>query len=378
MENTKDYKFKFSVVTGVYNVEKYLDEMIKSIVHQTIGFKKNIELILVDDGSTDSSGKICDSYKAKYPDNIRVIHKANGGISSARNAGLEIASGKYINFCDADDKFQTNAFAKVWEFFEKHQGKTDVVCVPLYFFEGQKGPYFHNYKFDQGTRIIDLNIEPQMSLFQVNSSFFVNDVKNKVRFDERLSLAEDLKFVSTVLIEKLKLGVVADTKYFYRKRIIKNSAVDSGNTKETYFADTPKYCLDELRRMSQKKLGYVHPFIQYDLLYDIRWRFLQSEPTMYYFGKDDEKHNEYIEFLIDVIKGCDSKFILDHKRYDCIEKLFLIAQVKGETVTPRLTSGEGTKDVELIFNDTPLFSISKDLGVTYHFFEINDNRVKEF
>src|SRR5699024_8688641 len=90
---------KISVIVPVYNAEKYLHRCIKSILDQTY---KNLEIILVDDGSIDTSGKICDYYDHK-DERIKVIHKENGGQSSARNTGLTIASGDYVSFVDSDD-----------------------------------------------------------------------------------------------------------------------------------------------------------------------------------------------------------------------------------------------------------------------------------
>lgn len=88
-----------SLIIPVFNVEKYLDKCVETIVNQTYS---NLEIILVDDGSTDSSGEKCDYWKKK-DNRIIVIHKKNGGLSSARNAGIEIATGKYISFIDSDD-----------------------------------------------------------------------------------------------------------------------------------------------------------------------------------------------------------------------------------------------------------------------------------
>lgn len=88
-----------SVIVPVYNVENYLKKCINSIINQTY---KNLEIILVDDGSTDKSGKICDEYKLKDK-RIKVIHKDNGGLSDARNFGLDVATGEYITFVDSDD-----------------------------------------------------------------------------------------------------------------------------------------------------------------------------------------------------------------------------------------------------------------------------------
>lgn len=92
---------KYSVIIPVYNVENYLEECILSVIMQTYS---NIEVILVDDGSTDRSGTICDSWSLK-DERIKVIHKHNGGLSSARNAGIKVAEGDYLLFLDSDDYF---------------------------------------------------------------------------------------------------------------------------------------------------------------------------------------------------------------------------------------------------------------------------------
>jgi len=88
-----------SVIIPVYKVEKYIDKCIKSILNQTY---TNLEIILVDDGSPDNCGQICDDYAQKH-NRIKVIHKTNGGQAEARNYGLNIAKGKYVTFLDSDD-----------------------------------------------------------------------------------------------------------------------------------------------------------------------------------------------------------------------------------------------------------------------------------
>ena len=93
-----------SVIIPVYNVEKYLPECIESVLKQT---HTNLEIILVDDGSPDNSPQICDEY-AQKDSRIKVIHKENGGVSSARNEGLKIAKGEWISFIDADDWVEKN------------------------------------------------------------------------------------------------------------------------------------------------------------------------------------------------------------------------------------------------------------------------------
>lgn len=112
------HKSLLSVVVPVYNVEKYLAECINSILNQTF---KDLEIILVDDGSTDGSGKICDNYASKYPDKIKTIHKSNGGPSSARNIGIDVAVGKYITFVDSDDALLPNMYQELMPFFKDEE-----------------------------------------------------------------------------------------------------------------------------------------------------------------------------------------------------------------------------------------------------------------
>ena len=107
---------KLSIVIPIYNVEKYLSQCIDSILSQTY---QNLEIILVDDGSNDNSGKIADKY-AQKDSRIAVIHKQNGGLSDARNAGIEIATGEYIYFLDSDDWLVPNAISTLFDFAIKN------------------------------------------------------------------------------------------------------------------------------------------------------------------------------------------------------------------------------------------------------------------
>lgn len=107
---------KVSVIVPVYNVEKYLRRCLDSIVNQTY---RNLEIILVDDGSPDNSGAICDEYAGK-DDRIQVIHQGNGGLSAARNTGLDVATGAYVSFVDSDDWLQDEFVEKLYEKAEEN------------------------------------------------------------------------------------------------------------------------------------------------------------------------------------------------------------------------------------------------------------------
>ena len=112
---------KISIIIPVYKVEQYLPECLDSVINQTY---KNLEIICVDDGSPDNSGKILDEYASK-DNRIKVIHKENGGVSSARNAGLDIATGDWISFVDADDYIASDFYDKL--IGSSKDGEADVV-----------------------------------------------------------------------------------------------------------------------------------------------------------------------------------------------------------------------------------------------------------
>ena len=129
-----------SVIIPIYNVEKYLDRCVDSIINQTY---KNLEIILVDDGSPDNCPKMCDDY-AKKDSRIRVVHKENGGLSDARNAGMEVATGEYVSFIDSDDYISLDFYETLFQTMIDND--SDIVeCSVVKFYENEK---FDEYSDD--------------------------------------------------------------------------------------------------------------------------------------------------------------------------------------------------------------------------------------
>lgn len=313
--------FKFSIVMAVYNVEIFLEETVESVLKQDIGFEENVQLILVDDGSKDSSGEICDKYARQYPKNIVVVHKANGGVASARNEGLKYACGRYINFMDSDDKFTPNVLSLVYKFFSGHETEVDLVTIPLEFFDAIKGDHVQNYKFKNGTRIIDLNEEYDATLMFVNATFFVNRVKNKIHFDSKLVVGEDQKVILTILSDKMRYGVVAECRYLYRRRGRGElSLIQSSKKKYGWYFDYFTYLIDWGIQFFKEKHGNVSGFVQYQFLFDLSWRIKEIyDPTIVLTAEEAE---QYKKRLWDTYRKFDDKYILgqrilntDHKNY---------------------------------------------------------------
>lgn len=157
---------EISIIVPVYNLEDYLPKCVDSILAQTF---TNFELVLVNDGSPDSSGEICDEY-ASLDNRIKVIHKKNGGVASARNAGLEVAKGKYIGFVDNDDYINEYMFEILYNHAIKHSSDI-VICDYLHVSENNPD---HTREFDSGIRIQHFNnIEALNQLYTTNNITFV-------------------------------------------------------------------------------------------------------------------------------------------------------------------------------------------------------------
>ena len=146
---------KISIITPVYNVEKYIHRCIDSILAQTF---TDFELLLIDDGSKDNSGKICDEY-AKSDKRIRVFHKENGGVSSARNLGVDEAKGEYISFIDPDDWIELNMYEEIFNFVDENNvdvaGKfATQITTSKHFWDITAHRYIEDNCQDMGMRFI--------------------------------------------------------------------------------------------------------------------------------------------------------------------------------------------------------------------------------
>ena len=322
MDEQREYPFEFSVVMAVYNVEPFLREAVDSLIQQDFGFER-IQLIMVDDGSTDGSGAICDEYAAQYPENVMVIHKENGGVSSARNEGLKHIQGRYVNFMDADDKLDTHAMSAVHEFFVAHEEETDVVAIPMFFFDGASGAHKQNDKFKKGTRIIHLVQEWKIVQLSCSSAFIKKSATPKIYFDTALAFCEDGKELQKILLEKMTLGVVRGASYHYRRRTqgLLSAIQSSENNIQWYMPYLKKYTAEVIAYcLEQKK--YIPKHVQYSLMYDLQWRIKQENiPDLL---MTDEEQKVYKECLFSLLKYFDDDVIMAQKDIQIEHKAYLL------------------------------------------------------
>lgn len=215
MKNSQEQPL-VSIIVPVYNVEKYLDRCVESILGQDY---RNIEVLLIDDGSTDNSGDICDKYSVDI--RVKVIHQKNGGLSRARNTGLKNITGEYVAFVDSDDyissQFISHALNQilvdkldfiVFGYWEIRGGK---LCEPAY----KKDNMIHESLSAESINIRNLLIADKIPNYACNK-LYKSELWNGVRFPEGRTY-EDMHAIARLLERNPKIGYLAENLYYYNR-----------------------------------------------------------------------------------------------------------------------------------------------------------------
>ena len=216
-----------SVIIPIFNVEKYIERCLDSVINQSY---QNLQIICIDDGSTDRSGEICDEY-SKLDARVQVIHKMNGGSSAARNAGLEVANGEYITFVDADDWLERDMYELLIEKANETTSGIDiVVCSYNFAFEDRIEPAYnckdvptHEMPVKQFLPYIYIRDDYRGVASYLWNKLFKNDVINGrgsvTRFDVSLgSLGDDILFAAECFMKAENIAYIPYCGYNYFQR----------------------------------------------------------------------------------------------------------------------------------------------------------------
>ena len=202
-----------SVIIPIYNVEQYLDECLNSVINQTY---KKIEIILVDDGSTDNSGNICDEYKKK-DNRIKVIHKANGGLSDARNVGIKLASGKYIQFIDSDDFIDNDMIEILYNLIKENDA--DISMCSNYILVGKKKKSDcsgKKYIYNRIEALKEILLDQKVRSYAWNK-LIKRELLNNIEFPKG-KVFEDILTIPKLFEISSKIIFLDVPKYYYRQR----------------------------------------------------------------------------------------------------------------------------------------------------------------
>lgn len=261
-------EYTFSIIMSVYNVEEYIEEAIESLVHQSFNFE-DVQLIIVNDGSTDGSKDICLRYADMYP-NIEYYEKENGGLSSARNYGLDYVKGKYVNFMDPDDTISEFSLERVNEFFADN-ADINLVGLVVKYFGAKSGTHPRYDKFEKETLVVDLEESPQNYILSSAATFYRVGVFNNLRFNTNLIIAEDLFFNCQVYLENSMFGIIDSDEAMYNYRIRANNTSLTGKNKynSDTFINITKFLYNEFKKILKEKNMQMPNFLKYILIGEI-------------------------------------------------------------------------------------------------------------
>lgn len=309
----------FTVVSAVYNVEKYLDQYFDSLTTQSLNFKKHIRIILVDDGSTDSSARIIRKWQEKYPKNIRYIYKENGGQASARNLGLEYVETEWVVFTDPDDYLHPDYFKSVDIQLSNHPAAVMLATNLKFFLENQnivKDSHPLKFRFDKTQSVPVSKLDKFINLSAASSFFKTSHIKQQnLRFDDKVKPNfEDGKFIADYLLNLQNAEVVFDKEavYFYRKRESGTSTLDTSWQKKEKFSNVFEYGFLPMLKSYQNRLGSVPASIQKTALYDMAWyvhQLLNRPERTDFLSEEQKKH--FHSLMNQVFSYIDTKSIME-------------------------------------------------------------------
>lgn len=275
----EDLPPKISVVSAVYNVEDYIDDYLHSLDRQTA--PNAFEVILVIDGSTDSSEKKIRDWARRTSLAHRILSKHNGGQASARNVGLKIAKGEWVTFCDPDDYLADDYFENLSVFMDSDtNNNASMYATRVVGFDEASGKISASHplngRFRDGDRFVNLDRSP--SFFHMSGATAILRSSELKRlgheFQEELTFSfEDAHFVASYLLQQAEpvIGIVASSDYFYRRRAAGNSSVQISAFKaEKYGAVLTHGHLDLLARAKATN-GEIPMWLQLMLIYDLLW-----------------------------------------------------------------------------------------------------------
>ena len=311
----------YSIVTAAYNVERYIDDYFNSLVNQTLSFEKNIDVIIVDDGSVDGTARKVAEWMEKYPANIRYIYQSNAGQGAARNNGLAYARNEWVTFIDMDDFVSHNYFDVCDEQIRinaDHQ-ELKALCASFvfYFDDTEKFSDTHplRFRFAKGDVVVPIATPGKHICLNVNAVLFKRNrvLAQGLRFNHDIKPGfEDSDFINSYLlgVDEGYMAYLQTAKYYYRKRDDGTSTLDTGWKHPGRYDHQLRLGSLGLIKKCIERHGHVKEYIQRVVLYDLIWhlsRILRKDADIYSLSEPQLKlyqsliHEIFTHISIDTI-----------------------------------------------------------------------------
>lgn len=332
----------FSIIVALYGVEKYVPSFLQSLERQSFPFE-DLEVIIINDETLDGSFELVKAWAKKYPDNVRLASKPNGGPASARNVGLDMASNLWVTFCDPDDALESSYFENIYKFMQRDsKSLASMVTSRVMIWQEETGRISDTHplarKYFHGERLVDLDHEPNYIQLGGATVFLRREIveKHQLRMSERIKPTfEDAEFIGRYLatFKRPIVGLVPSARYFYRKRGDGSSLVQSGWSKPERYLDVLSYGYLSLLRSLADENDRTPAWAQNMVIYDLQW-YLTEEKKMHsstgWVGGQLAK--DFHRLLVQVFYYIDRETILNFNAIGLswITKQAMLVHFKGE------------------------------------------------
>ncbi len=298
---------RFSVVAAAYNVAPYLQTWFDSLQGQ--GRADDLEVVVVDDGSTDDTHAMLASFRREFPGRFVLLQQENAGQAAARNLGMAHATGEWLTFIDPDDFVATDYFARVDRFLRRNPGTPMLATHLALYLEAQRThvPHALDHLFRARDQVRDLNEDPRFFHASASAAFFRRETvtADGLRFSSRLGPHfEDAHFCISYLLNlpRPRLAFLGSARYSYRIRAARTSTSQQSMADPRRFTDTPRYGYLDILRMAESVLGHVPDWLQNQIVYELRWYFkAEADPGVTTAATDPEIADSFLALLQQIL-----------------------------------------------------------------------------
>lgn len=311
---------RFSIVTAVYNVEPYLPDYIASIERQRFD-RSRIEVVAVDDGSTDGSLDILTEWAHRSRIRVKVFTKPNAGQGSARNLGLDHATGEWVTFTDSDDMLDPEFLGVADRFAAGHPEVQAMAGKPLVLLEDAgrvSDTHPRRVQYRAGNRVVNLLDEPNVFTGSANLTMFRMDriAATGLRFDPRIRPNfEDGHFPIHYLLalEQPIVGLLRDARYIYRRRAAGTSTLQGSLAHPGRFSAVLEHGYLDVIREARERYGAVPEWVQHVLIYELSWYLSADEKITSDIVLPDDLAPRYHELLGRIVRSLDPDVVRRHR-----------------------------------------------------------------